>query len=93
MSTTYQLVQDFADPSTGLRFDDPLDPSLSTGTRNIRWLTIPTFWGALKNVVFIHATKRLQQWCLLQFWPKMPNISTNKTPFIECTIPFITSYN
>jgi hypothetical protein len=51
MSTTYQLVQDCADPSTGFRFDDPLDPSLSTGTRNIRWLTIPTFWGALKNVV------------------------------------------
>ena len=41
--------------------------------------------------------------CVSMFWPvrnmvpcsygPLPLISTNKTPFIECIIPLITSYN
>jgi len=30
---------------------------------------------------------------LVQLWPEIPVISTKKTPFIECIIPFITPYN
>ena len=29
---------------------------------------------------------------LQQLWPKIPVISTEITPFIECIIPFLTSY-
>ena len=29
----------------------------------------------------------------LQLWPQIPIISTKKTPFVECIIPLITSYN
>ena len=30
---------------------------------------------------------------LLQLWPEIPIISTELTPFIECIIPVMTSYN
>ena len=30
---------------------------------------------------------------MIQLRPEIPVISTKKTPFIECIIPFIASYN
>ena len=60
-----------------------------SGPQSGRWE--PTcFWDhLLKTIAFLAGAESEG----LQLWPEIPIISTNKTPFIECIIPFITSYN
>ena len=48
-----------------------------------RWLEV--------EVITVMLTGRENE-IKLELWPEIPVISTNKTPFIDCIIPFITSY-